>query len=189
MSFHYPQGTHLGHILAILWYFSGNREGTAFDDTFIRLNGSLGEGRIAAYRRQVKYKLLAAIELGLITDIRLAENDAAAYRPELTEDGRRLWELLKPFIDTNELVIEADDEYSSTTPKQAAYYNRLIQEIQERSKDANDFYMSVVLNMPEIQQMLQLLYHQERTPTVRKARIYETFFTSRPGRRTTTIDD
>lgn len=79
-SFHYLQGTHLGHVLAILWYFSGKREGTAFDDAFIRLNGSLGAGRIAAYRRQVKYKLLAAIELGLITDIRFAENDAA-YRP------------------------------------------------------------------------------------------------------------
>ncbi|MGH6836179.1 MAG: restriction endonuclease PLD domain-containing protein [Methylocella sp.] len=180
-SFHYPQGTHLGHILAILWYFSGNREGTAFDDTFIRLSGSLGAGRIAAYRRQVKYKLVAAIELGLITDIRLAENDAA-YRPELTEDGRRLWELQKPFIDTSDLVIGPDDEgeYSSTTPKQAVYYNRLMQGIQARSKEAHDLYMSVMLNMPAVQQMLQLLYHQERTTTVRKARIYETFFTSRP---------
>src|SRR6185312_14814221 len=80
----YPQGTHPGHLLAILYYFSGDRVGTAFDDEYIRLNGSLGEGRLAAFRRQIKYKLLAGIELGLITDIRLAD-DPANYSPELTK--------------------------------------------------------------------------------------------------------
>ncbi len=180
-SFHYPQGTHLGHILAILWYFSGKREGTAFDDAFIRLNGSLGAGRIAAYRRQVKYKLLAAIELGLVTDIRFAENDAA-YSPELTQDGHRLWELLKSFVDTNDLVLVADDggEYSSTTQKPTAYYNRLMLELLLMFKEARDLYMTIMLNMPAVQQMLQLLYYQERTRVVRKTRIYETFFTTRP---------
>jgi HKD family nuclease len=88
-SFHYPQGTHLGHILTILAHFSGDRAGTAFDNKFIRLEGSLGTGRIAAYRRQIKYKMLAAIELGLVTDIRLVD-DTISYEPALTEAGRKL---------------------------------------------------------------------------------------------------
>jgi superfamily II DNA or RNA helicase len=55
-SYCYPQGTHIGHLLSILKYFgSGQREGTHFDDNYIRLRGGLGEGRIALYRRQVKY--------------------------------------------------------------------------------------------------------------------------------------
>jgi superfamily II DNA or RNA helicase len=46
-SYHYPQGTHLGHILSILYFFgTGNRKGSPFDDEYIRLRGNLGEGRL-----------------------------------------------------------------------------------------------------------------------------------------------
>jgi hypothetical protein len=121
-SFHYPQGTHLGHILTILSHFAGNREGTAFDDEFIRLKGGLGTGRVAGYRRQIKYKLLAAIELGLITDVRLAENPRA-YTPELTEPGRVLWGLLQPFVPVADLILDVDEngDYSASMPQQPAY--------------------------------------------------------------------
>jgi hypothetical protein len=66
-SYHYPQGTHVGHILAVLWYFGlRSRKGTPFEDQYIRLRGGFGEGRIAIYRRQVKFKLQAAMELGIL---------------------------------------------------------------------------------------------------------------------------
>ena len=57
-SYHYPQGTHLSHILSILYFFgSGTRSGSPYDDEYVRLRGGFGVGRIANYRRQVKYKL------------------------------------------------------------------------------------------------------------------------------------
>ncbi|MGQ0585173.1 MAG: restriction endonuclease PLD domain-containing protein [Reyranella sp.] len=179
-SFHYPQGTHLGHILSILWHFSGNRQDTPFDDKFIRLGGSLGEGRIAGYRRQVKYKMLAAIELGLITDIRLVE-DSESYTPELTDVGTRLWQLLQPFIDVNDLVLTKDAEgnYSSEM-RRAAYYNELLRSAQAKSPQLRELYQSVFLNMPAVMQMLKFLYHEARSPVVQKASIYKEFFQSAP---------
>ena len=108
-SFHYPQGTHLGHILSILFYFSGDRGGTPFDDEFIRLSGGFGDGRIATYRRQVKFKLLASMELGLISDIRLSD-DLSDYAVVLTERGKRLWSLIAPFLDVNILMFDMGDE-------------------------------------------------------------------------------
>lgn len=177
-SFHYPQGTHLGHILTILSHFAGDRTGTAFDDQFIRLDGSLGSGRLAAYRRQIKYKMLAAIELGLITDIRLID-DTISYVPALTDAGRKLWNLIKPFVKPADLVLKRDENGDySTAMQQANYYNEVVSTACDESAELQKLYHSCVLNMPAVKQMLILLYQQERTATVAKVRIYETFFES-----------
>jgi HKD family nuclease len=182
-SFHYPQGTHLGHILAILAHFAGDRAGTAFDNQFIRLEGSLGTGRIAAYRRQVKYKMLAAIELGLITDIRLVD-DTVLYEPGLTEVGSKLWTLMQPFVAAADLVLEVDaaGDYSTKMPQQPGFYNEVFRTASEASLELGNLYRSVALNMPAVRQMLKLLYHKERTARVAKARIYEDFFDFEPVR-------
>lgn len=180
-SFHYPQGVHLGHILSILWYFSGDRKETPFDDEFIRLKGSLGAGRIAAYRRQIKYKMLAAMELGLIADIRLAE-DATSFTPELTEDGRSLWFLLSSFTQTKDLIYapDADGAYSATMPQKPHFYNNLIKEAQRKSEDVRVIFQSVFLNMPAVKQMLKYLYTRQCVAVVKKAFIYENFFQFEP---------
>src|SRR5205823_2342739 len=66
-SYHYPQGVHLGHILSILNVFgSGSNAETHFDDKYIRMRGGYGDGRLGGYQRQVKYKLQAAMELGIL---------------------------------------------------------------------------------------------------------------------------
>ena len=165
----------------ILWHFSKERVGTPFDNNFIRLQGSLGEGRIAAYRRQVKYKLLAAIELGLITDIR-ALDERISYTPALTPDGEQLWTLIRPFVDTDDLVLEEDSEgtYSSTTPQSPHYYNDLIRRAQVTSSEFANLSKAILLNMPAVRQMLQFLYQTERTRVVQKTRIYENFFQTEP---------
>src|ERR1051325_8074338 len=60
-GYHYPQGTHLGHILTVLKSLrEGTRAGGPLDDRYIRMRGNLGTGRLSAYRRQVKYKLQAS---------------------------------------------------------------------------------------------------------------------------------
>jgi hypothetical protein len=182
-SYHYPQGTHPGHLLAILYYFSGDRRGTAFDNEYIRLNGSLGAGRLAAYRRQIKYKMLAAIELGLITDVRMAE-DVDIYEPQLTEVGQRLWALVESYLDERDLTIEADGDgdLSSRMPKSVSFYIEVIRSAQEQSAELRELLFSIVLNMSAVTQLLQLVYQQERSKVVSKARIYETFFDSAPVR-------
>lgn len=183
-SFHYPQGTHLGHILAILYYFSGDRTGTPFDNEYIRLAGSLGSGRIAHYRRQIKYKLLAAMELGLLEDIRLTE-DADGYVPRISEEGTRFWALIGGFLDRSVLLFQEDEEggFSSKMPESPVFYNSLIHDACAVSDALRNFVFGIFLNMPAVKQMLQLIYYQERTRTVQKARIYETFFDFDPVKR------
>lgn len=180
-SFHYPQGTHLGHLLSILYYFANGRDGSAFADDYIKLAGGFGAGRIAGYRRQVKYKILAAIEIGLLTDIRLAENPAN-FIPELTQDGQRLWDLFEPFINVADIQISANEDgtYSSETPHRAPFYNQLIASALPQSEDLRKLYTKIFLNMPAAKQMLQYLYFEYRIASIPKADIYDGFFDFQP---------
>lgn len=173
-SFHYPQGTHLGHLLAILWRFESGRRGTSFDDGNIRLSGALGTGRIAGFRRQIKYKLLAAMELGLITDVRFADR-AMDFIPELTPLGRGLWELISPHIDTAELEMGGGVEYSTTLPQRPTFYNRALKGACDSSPPLAAIYGETMLSMPAVGQMLEFLgeFPEDR---VSKNDIYRGYF-------------
>jgi hypothetical protein len=173
-SFHYPQGTHLGHILAILWRFDTGRQGTPFDDEYIRLSGALGTGRIAGFRRQIKYKLLAAMELGLVADMRYVD-DSAAYSPQLTDRARALWRLVSPYIDTRALEMGGPKEQSTTLPQPPSYYNKLLREACAASQPVSDLYSDTMLRVPAVRQMLDFLgqFPEDR---VAKNDIYEGFF-------------
>lgn len=173
-SYHYPQGTHLGHILAILMVLSGNREGTPFDDDFIRLTGSLGNGRIAGFRRQIKYKLLAAMELGLVSDIRFLE-DSTAFIPSLTDLGALLWQRIGPAVSPNDLVLGEGREMSTKVAQRPSFYNDLIRTTRERDPQFRDAYDGAVLGMPAVQQMIEFLgrFPEDR---ISKGDIYRGFF-------------
>ena len=177
-SFHYPQGTHLGHILAILWRFSEGRDGTQFADKFIRLSGSLGSGRLGAFRRQIKYKILAAIELKLLSDIRYTE-DPSAYTPVLTESGKRLWELLKPNLDSADLIMGKEREYSTSLPKPPSEYNKFIFQSCESNKDLEALYSKIIFDMPAVQHMSEFL-NQFPDDQIAKNDIYKGFFSFDP---------
>ena len=173
-SFHYPQGTHLGHILAILWRFETGRRGTPFDDEFIRLSGSLGTGRLAGFRRQIKYKLLAAMEMGLVSDIRFAD-DLAAFSPELTGEGHALWGLVSPFVDTRQLEMAGAVGQSTSLPQRPPYYNALLRNACAASAELNMRYSETMLRMPAVGQMLSFLGEFPEGP-IAKADIYRGFF-------------
>src|SRR5262249_1743315 len=88
-GFHYPQGVHLGHLLAIIEGLARTkRRPREFEKRYIRLEGELGSGRISAYRRQLKYKLSAAMGFGLIAP---SPTEKANGGPdiELTSTGRQ----------------------------------------------------------------------------------------------------
>lgn len=179
-SFHYPQGTHLGHILAILKYCSGERAGGPFDDRYIRMNGGLGEGRLAAFRRQIKYKLLAATELGLLEDIRYVD-DAANYQLALTPLGDAIWLKFSSAISPSDLLFRTseDGDLSTVLPKAPAYYNKLIRKICENDIETRELYVNAVLAMPAAGQMLGFLRAATSTE-VQKTDVYGNFFHYQP---------
>ena len=177
-SYHYPQGTHVGHILAILWYFGlSDRNDTPFDDRFIRLRGQFGSGRIANYRRQVRYKLLAAMELGLLQDDRGIPNDDGVY-PELLPLGHEVRQALLPVLQQLDLTLpfEQDGIPSSRMKMNEREYNRVIRETINSDRIARHTIRSAILGMPAVRQMLAFLYHVTRQEVVDRSFIYEKFF-------------
>jgi hypothetical protein len=173
-SYHYPQGTHLGHILSILKTFgAGNRQGTHFDDEYVRLRGEIGEDRLSNYRRQVKYKIQAAMELGILTDDRLYP-DGSTYTLELTPVGRELHAALLPVLEALNLDFpRGDDGIPSTRmAEDEAVYNEAIRRRIETDPAARRVVLRVFLKMPAVQQMLAFLYQVARSVDVRRAEIY-----------------
>lgn len=177
-SYHYPQGTHLGHILAIIHFFGlGNRSGSPFEDRYIRLRGGLGEGRISTYRRQIKYKLQAAMELKILSDDRI-EQCSQSMMPELTVRGRELHRVMDPLFAKLRLDFPRDsDGIPKTVMAHKAFeFNQSIRQLVFQSSSARELIYSVFLNMHAVQQMLAYLYHTQQTDLVSRKNIYENFF-------------
>jgi superfamily II DNA or RNA helicase len=177
-SYHYPQGVHLGHLLSILKVFgSGLCPGTHFDDKFIRLRGGLGEGRLGAYQRQVKYKLQAAMELGILPDDRSFGIDEQVPL-SLTPVGLELYEALRPLLNSLNLDFpqEADGIPSSTMELDAKEYNRQIREYLSDKPEQRKLVMRAFIKMPAVSQTLLYLYCVARAREVKRSAIYNEFF-------------
>ena len=177
-SYHYPQGTHLGHVLSILWHFGlEDRTGTAFDDEYIRLRGGLGEGRLATYRRQVKYKLQAAMELGLLEDDRNAPVDGD-FVPSLTPLGRELRAALEPRLAQADLTFPRGegDLPSTRMNEDEAAYNALVQEALGDSEATQEVIYRTIFGMHAVQQMMAFLYQVCRERSVERTFVYDNFF-------------
>lgn len=177
-SYHYPQGTHVGHILSILWHFGlPDRSGTAFDDRFIRLRGGLGDGRLSIYRRQVKYKLQAAMELGILEDDRRAP-PGDTFIPALTPLGRELRAALEPSLKAVDLSfpVEGDGIPSSSMRDNEEFYNNLVRTRLTADAAAGRVIRRTILGMHAVRQMLAFLYHVARRENVPRNFIYEGFF-------------
>ena len=179
-SYHYPQGTHLGHLFSILYFFGtpGIRAGSPFDDEYIRLRGGLGDGRLAGYRRQIKYKLQAAMELGILTDDREYAADQQ-YTLELTPLGRELYRALEPLFNTMQLDFpRGEDGVPSSRMENEASINRVLRDFIDINTGARDVVYRVFLQMHAVQQMLAFMYHISRKTTITRREIYEQFFQS-----------
>lgn len=178
-SYHYPQGTHLGHVLSILWHFGLPRQGTHLDDRFIRMRGGLGDGRLGLYQRQLKYKLQAAMELGIIEDDRTVPADETRY-PSLTPAGSALRSALEPVLRGVDLTFPNSDGGipSSQMSQDEDFYNSLLIKGAAQSAEARQLIFDTFLRMHAVQQMLAYLYHIARRREVQKSTIYEGFFTA-----------
>jgi superfamily II DNA or RNA helicase len=179
-SYHYPQGTHLGHLLSILWYFGmPSRDGTHFDDKYIRMRGSLDEGRIGAYQRQLKYKLQAAMELQILEDDRLYTSKEPPSLA-LTSLGLELRSILMTRLETIDLRFPFDCDGTPSTQMSGdeKYYNNLLLNAGTESVAAKKAIRKVFFKMDAVKQMLAYLYQIVRERRVEKSRIYHEFFSS-----------
>jgi superfamily II DNA or RNA helicase len=177
-SYHYPQGTHVGHILSVLWHFGlKSRKDTAFDDKYIRLRGGFGEGRISTYRRQVKFKLQASMELGILEDDRRAPPEGE-FIPQLTPLGHELRAALTPYLRKADLSfpLGADGIPTTTMAENEAFYNSILRKAIDDSSTTARVIRRTVLRMRAVEQMLAFLYQICRKVTVERSYIYDNFF-------------
>jgi superfamily II DNA or RNA helicase len=177
-SYHYPQGTHLGHILSILWYYGlPSREGSQFDDRYIRLRGGYGESRLGTYQRQLRYKLQAAMELGIVEDDR-GLSDEATRTIGLTPLGMELRQALESELVNVDLrfSVEENGVPSTRMAGDEDTYNAIIRNAAATSADIAEIVHSVFLRMPAVEQMMRFLYQVARQRAVAKDYIYSNFF-------------
>ena len=179
-SYHYPQGTHLGHVLSILWYFGApSRSNTHFDDKYIRMRGDLDKDndRVSSYQRQLKYKLQAAMELHILEDDRTLPADQSKS-PALTPLGQELRGVLQGDLKATDLKFPLDEDGvpSSRMAHDEDFYNNLILKAANHSPEAKRTIQQVFFGMHAVQQMLAFLYHIVREKRIEKNRIYTEFF-------------
>ena len=181
-SYHYPQGTHIGHILSIVWHFGlTSRQNTHFANDYIRMRGSFGNGRIASYRRQVKYKLQAAMELKILEDDRRAQADQD-FIPNITPLGQELRNVLQLKLKDIDLSFPTGDDGtpSSTMNNPTNYYNEFILREVNSASNAAPVIRRVIFGMHAVQQMLLFLYQNCQNGPTSRTFIYENFFQSPP---------
>lgn len=173
-SYHYPQGTHLGHLLYILRVLARNdRRGTLLDDKYIRVRGNFDDGPIGNRQRQTKYKLQALMALGAIADDRELGPDTT-YELKLTPRGEELVSLLRPVLDSADLTFVDDASWRMT--RDEAYFNKLIADFIRQDVGVWKRIADVFLDLDSVRQMFFYLYGVERQKEVSKETIYHRFF-------------
>lgn len=173
----YPQGVHPAHLLAILYYFSDSRRARSpFADKFIRLRGGLGAGRLGTYQRQVKYKVTAAMEFGIITDDR--KYQAGEINPlVLTPLGEELAGALGPLLDTLDLrSAPGNDGIPSSKMRESdEHYIASLRDYIEKNRKAREVVYRCFLSVQAVQQMLTFIYGICQRKSIPRKEIYQQF--------------
>jgi superfamily II DNA or RNA helicase len=176
-SYHFPQGTHLGHILYVLKSVgSGRIQETRFRTENVRFSGGYDAGVAGNFQRKIKYMLQAAMEMGILIDFREAalEQD---FELAFTGDGQEIYTVLRPIIDAIDLSFKADEDgdYSWSMICEGTV-NSTIREFLNRDINARTILRKVFLQMDAVSLLLKYLYSIQRKAVVRKSEIYGDFF-------------
>ena len=175
-SYHYPQGTHLGHIFYIVKTL-GDKVFTDLVSPELYISA---DGVSSTLARQTRYKIWACMELGFLYDDRNPDEivDADTFR-NLTPAGKMLYKILSDY------VIDADFYAFNTSGKKEiswsmvhneAYYNAFIRRL---PLEPQNKLASIFLQMDAVQHMLIYLFHENKNTThFVKSKVYENYFTA-----------
>ena len=175
-SYHFPQGTHLGHIMFILDVIGGNKiKGSHLDSQFIRFSGGYAEGELGHFQRQSKYKLQAAMEMGLLVDFRKETNDS--FSLIFTNKGERAYHALKPLLPNIDFSFRTDGKTDiSWTMVCESNINQTIRDYLTQHPKEQSTVRIVLLEMDAVNLILKYLYAVQRKSIIRKTDIYDDFF-------------
>ena len=175
-SYHFPQGTHFGHLLYILDVVGGGKiAGSNLSEEFVKFSGGYADGDLGNFQRQTKYKIQALMEMGVLVDYR--KSTGAQFQIQLTHQGRALYQNLKPLLETCDLSFAGDPktEYSWAMKCEGSI-NEQISAFALANGGARRILREVLLGMPAVFLMQKYLYSVLRKNTVEKSEIYADFF-------------
>ncbi|GHU54671.1 hypothetical protein FACS189411_01720 [Bacteroidia bacterium] len=175
-SYHFPQGTHLGHIIYILNVIGKNEiKGSHIDSQYVRFVGNYAEGELGHFQRQTKYKLQAAMEMGLLVDFRKETDDT--FSLIFTNKGEQVYKALQS------LFANIDFSFSATGKTEISWtmacestINQTIKKYLNQHPKELSLVRNVLLEMDAVNLLLKYLYAVQRKASIKKADIYDDFF-------------
>lgn len=175
-SYHFPQGTHLGHILYILDVIGRNIvNGSHIDMQYVRFSGGYAEGVLGNFQRQTKYKLQAAMEMGLLVDFR--KEIPEQFSLIFTNNGQHVYQALKPLLSELDLSFnETGKTDISWTMKCENSINQSVKDFLRENSSAQTIVRNVLLEMDAVNLLLRYLYAIQRKGKIKKTDIYDDFF-------------
>jgi len=176
-SYHFPQGTHLGHVMYIINTVGTNLiAGSHIDPKYVRFSGGYDKGEIATFQRQTKYKLQAGMELGLLVDYR-QKALAGELVLSLTNDGKEVYKVLKPLLSNLDFSFKIDGKSKiSWSMNCEKTINKSIRAFIEVNPDAKRIIRKVFIGMDAVNLLLKYFYIIQRTKSFNKSLVYNDFF-------------
>lgn len=172
-SYHYPQGTHLGHIFYLI-----NTLGHGEFTDLISPELYISEGGLTKLARQTRYKVWACMELGFLYDDRNPEEAADGVTfTHLTPMGKDLFDILQKFV-TDKTFYDFNEggktEVSWQMSHNESYYNSFVRNLPlaERTRLSKAFFgMDAVKHM-----MIYLFRENKNVQEFVKSDVYSNYF-------------
>lgn len=176
-SYHFPQGTHLGHLMYILKVVGENSIASSrIAPQYVRFEKSEDDKTpLTIFQRQTKYKLQAAMEMGILVDFR--SDSFAGVEILLTQEGKELYENFKGFLNNLDMSFkEGGKTEVSWAMNNESTINSSIASFVESNPHAKILLSRMLLSMDAISLLLRYLYTVIRTDTIQKSTVYTNFF-------------
>lgn len=175
-SYHFPQGTHLGHIAYILDIVGRQAfQDSHIDEKYVRFAGGYARGELGNFQRQTKYKLQAAMEMGLLIDFR--RENPEEFLLTFTQDGENVYKALTPLLSSIDLSFKSGGKTEISWDMHCAgTINETIKSFLKKNSNARKVLRQVLLRMDAVNLLLRYLYSIQRKAVIKKSEIYNDFF-------------
>lgn len=176
-SYHFPQGTHLGHIMYILKVVgTGSVSTSRIASQYVRFEKPKDDATpLTTFQRQTKYKLQAAMEMGILVDFRSDAESGVSLL--LTPAGKNLYDALMPLLATLDMSFNDSGRTEiSWTMNNESTINNTISTYLGNNSNAYNAMAKLLLNMDAVVLFMKYLYSFKRSTTLNKADVYAEFF-------------
>ncbi|MCT8978037.1 DEAD/DEAH box helicase [Clostridium sp. CX1] len=173
-SYHYPQGTHLGHIFYVIKTLG---DGISTDLVSPGIYAPT-DTPVTKLGRQTRYKVWACMELGFIFDDRNPSTDVDATTfTHLTSEGILLYDALNKYVtDADFYSFNSAKDLTWEMAHDAQYFNDFVKSL---PSDVKQQLQRVFFNMDAVKHMLKYLFHENKNKkNFSRGDIYSNYFNS-----------